>query len=131
MSTTQLRIAGMALFFILIFVLGLWLSRSGKPYPALLFNIHKLLSLGALVYLGLIVSQVHRVTPLGSMQVAILAITALCYVSAIATGGLLSIEKTMPAIVHRVHQVLPYLVLLSTSGTLFSLLVRNGVMIEI
>jgi hypothetical protein len=37
------------LAFLLMLAFGLWLSRVGRPYNGLLFNIHKLLALGAVV----------------------------------------------------------------------------------
>jgi hypothetical protein len=38
MDTTQLRIFGAGVFFLLIFLSGIWLTRSGKPYSAIIFN---------------------------------------------------------------------------------------------
>ena len=35
--------------FILTLAFGVWLSRSGKPYNTLIFNIHKLIALAAVV----------------------------------------------------------------------------------
>ena len=35
--------------FILTLVFGFWLSRSGKPYHTLIFNVHKLIALAAVV----------------------------------------------------------------------------------
>ena len=35
--------------FILTLVFGFWVSRLGKPYNGVLFNVHKLIALGALV----------------------------------------------------------------------------------
>ena len=37
------------------------------------------------------------------------------------TGGLLSMDKTMPAVIRRLHQVTPYLTVLSTAATLYLL----------
>ena len=35
--------------FLLTLVFGFWLNNSGKPYNGILFNIHKLIALGAVV----------------------------------------------------------------------------------
>jgi hypothetical protein len=122
MSTTQLRIAGAGLFFILIFLFGFWLSRSGKPYNLAIFTIHKLVTLGAIVFFTMTIYKIQHVTPLNATQISLIAVMAVCFVATIASGGLLSVEKTMPLIVRRLHQVMPYLTLLSTSATLYLLL---------
>jgi hypothetical protein len=41
------------------------------------------------------------------------------FLSLVVTGGLLSSELQTPAVVSRVHQVAPYLTILSTIATLF------------
>jgi hypothetical protein len=40
----------------------------------------------------------------------------------VATGGLLSTDKTMPAVILKLHQITPYLTVLSTAVTLYLLL---------
>ncbi len=99
MNATQVRIASLALFFVLIFIFGFWLSRSGKPYNGILFNLHKLISLGAVLFLGLTAAKAHQTAPLDLAQIAALAVTVVCFLSAIVTGGLLSALKDVPAVV--------------------------------
>jgi hypothetical protein len=122
MSTTQLRIVCAALFFLLIFFFGFWLSRSGKPYNLAIFTIHKLIALGTLVFLTMSVYKVHQAAPLGTVQITAIMVTALCFVATIITGGLLSIAKTMPVIVLKLHQITPYLTVVSTAITIYLLL---------
>ena len=43
MTTGQLQIAGAGIFALFIFLSGFWLSRLGKPYNGMVFNIHKLI----------------------------------------------------------------------------------------
>ncbi len=126
MNTTQLRIAGTGLFFLLLFLFGFWLNRSGKPYNLFVFTIHKLIALGAVVFLTMTVYNVHKAVPLSPTQISVIVITALCFVATIITGALLSIDKAMPLIVARLHQITPYMTLLSTSVTLYLLLVKSS-----
>ncbi len=42
-----------------------------------------------------------------------------CFMVMLATGGLLSVDKAVPAIVHRLHQILPYLTAASVGITLY------------
>ena len=130
MNAIQLRIAGAGLLFLLIFGFGFWLSRSGKPYNQLIFTIHKLVALGAVVLLANTVYKVHQVAPLSPAQFSVMGLAAVCFLATILSGGLLSIDKTMPLVVHRLHQVTPYLTLLATSGFLYLLLAQSSGMVK-
>jgi len=110
------------LFLLLVFLSGFWLSRTGKPYHAVAFNIHKLIALGAVIILAITVFRVHQAAPPGPAQITAIVVTGLCFAATIVTGGLLSIGKPMPAAISVVHHVFPYLTILATAGTLYLLL---------
>jgi len=131
MSTTQLKIVFVGLFFLFMFLFGFWLSRNGKPYNMALFTMHKLIALGAVVYLVLTIAKIHQATPLTPIQFTAVIITALCFVVTAATGAMLSVDKVMPEIVHRMHQITPYLTVLSTGATLYLLLIASKNLIKI
>jgi hypothetical protein len=122
MSTTQARLVGTGLLFVLIFLSGLWVSRSGKPYNTLPFTIHKLAGLAAGVLLAVIVYQAHQAAPLGAAQITAIAVTVLFFAGTVVAGALLSVDKPMPAVVLKLHQIIPVLTVLSTAGTLYLLL---------
>lgn len=121
MSATSTKIVITGAFFLFIFLFGFVLSRGGKPYPTLLFNVHKLVALGTLVYLAITVYNLHRAAPLAPGLIALVAFTGLCFVVTIVAGGLLNIDKS-PAFLAVIHRVSPYLTLLATAGTLYLLL---------
>jgi hypothetical protein len=125
MSTTQLRFAGAALFYVFIFVSGFWLTRSGKPYNQLVFNVHKLIALAAVVLFVITLARINRVTTLNAAQVIASIVTGVLVLSLFVTGALLSIEKPMPAIVTTLHHIMPYLALLSTAVALYFLIGRT------
>ncbi len=113
------------IFFTLIILSGLWLSRTGRPINVIILTIHKLISLGAVVYLGITVYRIQQITPLTPVEIAVCAVTLLFFIMMFATGGLLSTTKTMPVIVLRIHQIMPVFVILSSSVSLYLLLVRK------
>jgi hypothetical protein len=125
MGSMDTRIAVVGIVFLSIFVSGIWLTRSGKPYNTLVFTAHKLIGLAGGVFLGLIVHRTHQATPLGLVEIAAVAVTVLFFVATVAAGGLLSIEKPMPTVVARMHLVVPVLTVLATGGTLYLLLVAR------
>ncbi len=110
-------------FFIFILASGFWLHRLGRPVNSIVLTIHKLASIGAVVYLAVNVYRIHQVTPLTTPEIVACVVATLLFLVMVATGGLLSVEKEMPAFVHTVHQFTPYLVILSTSAALYLLLV--------
>lgn len=126
MNTLQLRAAGAGLFFLFIFLSGLWLSRLGKPYPGIPFNIHKFIALGAVVFLGLTVRQLSQGAPLSPLQIAAVVLTGLCFLATIITGGLTSIETPMPVIVPKLHLVLPFVTSLSSAAALYLILGKGN-----
>lgn len=122
MSTTQQGVIGVGLAFVLIFVTGILLWRSGKPFSTALITIHKLVGIAAGIWLGVIVNQARQAAPLGGGAIAAIVVTVLFFVVIVAAGGLLSIDKPMPVAVRRLHQVVPVLAVLATAGMLVLLL---------
>jgi hypothetical protein len=122
LSTSQIRIMWTVLFYLLIFVSGFWLTRSGKPYNAIVLTIHKLISVAAIVYLVITMVRADKVTQLGAGELVAGVVTGLFFLGTIVTGGLLSVDKPMPAVVLWLHRITPFLTVLSTAVTLYLLL---------
>jgi hypothetical protein len=68
MGTTQSIIAGAGLFFLFIFLSGIWLSYSGKPVNVIILTIHKLISLAAVVFLIVTIYQINQVANLNTNE---------------------------------------------------------------
>ncbi|MBK8027075.1 MAG: hypothetical protein IPK19_38235 [Chloroflexi bacterium] len=124
-STYLMRIAGVGLAFMLVFLFGLWLSHSGKPYSTLLLTAHKLIALGVLVFVGVMAYQTNQSSPLSGTDWAIVGGTVVVFVATIILGGLLSIDNPMPPIVHTLHQILPFVTVVASGATLLMLLNRT------
>jgi hypothetical protein len=125
MDADQLRIVGAGLVFVVIFVSGYWLSRAGKPYNVIALTVHKLISLAAVVLLVIVMIQSGRIAALGAIEIVAGVVTGLFFLGLIATGGLLSSDKQMPAVVLRLHQIAPYLAVFSAAATLYLLQSRG------
>jgi len=118
----QLRFVNIGLFFLVIFASGYWLHHSGKPYGAILFNVHKLIGFGLFVLLVVRIFQLNRAAPLSAIEWISFVVAALFFVTTIVFGGLVSIDKSWPAIVSLAHKLLPYLTVISTAVSLYLLL---------
>ncbi len=114
MNASQIRLLIIVLLFAVIFLSGYWLSRTGKPYSALLLNAHKLIALGAGIYLGFTIHKINLTDPLNPAQWIALAAMILFFLITVVTGGLSSVEKTFPAMVSKAHSYGPYLAVLSS-----------------
>jgi hypothetical protein len=125
MSTNQLRVVGAGLFYLFIFLSGIWLSRSGKPYSVIILAIHKLISLAAAVFLVMTIYRMNQVAKLSAVELIAVVVTGLFFLGAVISGGLLSTGKPMPAAILRIHQITPFLTVLSTAATLYLLLSRK------
>jgi hypothetical protein len=117
-NTNSLRIIGAAAFLV-VFLSGYWLGRSGNPYSFIILTVHKLIGVGILVLLVIAMIRSHRVAALGPAELILGVVSGIFFISLIATGSLLSGDNEMPAFVLRLHQIAPYLTVLSTAATLY------------
>lgn len=125
MGITQMKIIVTVVFFVLIFVSGFWLNKTGQPFKAAVLTLHKLLSVALIVYLVMAVLKIGKIAPLGRIELIACMVTALLFLGAVASGGLLSAVKAMPDSARVLHKLLPALTFLSTALT-FYLFVRRG-----
>ena len=125
MSTAQLQVAGAGLFFLFIFLSGIWLSNSGKPLNVIILTIHKLIALAAVVFLVMTTYQINQVAKLSATELIASVVTGLFFLGTIISGGLLSTGKPMPAAILTMHQIIPFLTVLSTAVTLYLLVSRK------
>lgn len=127
MTTNQLRVVSLGAAFIIMFLSGFWLHRTGKPYGTLVFTIHKLIGVGMGVLLFIMVRQAHQITALNMFEIVVVVVAALFFIATVTTGSVLSIpvSKPMPEIVSTLNKVLPYFTVLATAITFYILLNRK------
>ncbi|MBK9290848.1 MAG: hypothetical protein IPM52_04390 [Bacteroidetes bacterium] len=100
---------------------GFWLSNSEKPYNTLLFTTHKLSTLSNIALLDYTAWQKHKHFSLTNAEKITSIVMNICFVSTIATGGMLSTNKTMPKFVHTLHKTTPWITIVSSSLLLYLL----------
>lgn len=113
------RTIGVVLSSLIVFASGMWLTRSGKPYSGILVNVHKLISLAGVVLLALATRQQTRGGNLGSAQVVSIVVTGLLLVANIVTGGLASVDRTIPRAVLVAHRITPFVGLVAAAATVY------------
>lgn len=93
------------ILFILTLAFGFWLSNTGKPYNGLLFNLHKLIALGAVVFAIVQLTRIPGLlTPLSLTAVG-LALAALAVLALFVSGALMSAGKLDYALMLTLHRV--------------------------
>ena len=109
------------LLFLIIFATGIVLSKSEQPYSVAVLTLHKLISLGALIFLSVFLYRLDQNVGLGSTLLTLGIIAGFVFVVAIISGGLLSTEKALPIGINRLHQIFSVLTLFSTIAVFYLL----------
>jgi hypothetical protein len=115
------KITVIGLLFVFIFISGFWLRRLGRPVNSLILNIHKLISLGNLVYIAVLISQLRKGSGMSAVEISATAASGVLFLVTIITGGLLSIARPMPAVIKALHLVAPFLTVISCAATIYLL----------
>ena len=122
MSTLASRLVLPGSLYLLLMASGFWLSSSGKPYSTLIFTIHKLIALAAIIATAVTINHLHKTAGLGlAVELTAVVITGLLFLSLLVTGGLLSIYKQAPAVIETIHHAVPYLAVISSAATFYLL----------
>ncbi len=107
--------------FILTLVLGFWLSRLGKPYNGVLFNIHKLIALGAVVLSGIQTIKLLRGIEASALMITLFVVAALCVIALFVSGAMMSVGKLNDVIMLSIHRIASVLLVLCFVLALFFL----------
>jgi hypothetical protein len=118
--TTKLIIAG--ILGILTLISGVVLSNTGRPLNSVIFNLHKLIAVAMIVLIVISVVQLAKAGETKALiELIAIVITGALFLALVATGGMLSFERQWPALVLKIHQIVPLLSLASAALTVFLL----------
>ena len=107
--------------FLLTLFFGVWLSNSGKPYNGILFNVHKLIALGAVILTAVQLFKVLKDTGVQVVPVLLIVIAVVCVIALFATGALMSIEKMSYQVTLTIHRLALILVVIAMAVTVYLL----------
>jgi hypothetical protein len=88
---------------------GLWVNRIGRPYNGALFNIHKLVALGAVVLAGVRIIKMDPFVEFSQMVIILISVAVVGVVSMFVTGAVMSIregETKIPLLVHQIGLII-------------------------
>lgn len=110
--------------FLATLAFGIWLSRSGKPYNGVLFNVHKLVALGVVILTVVQLVKGVQGSEIQILPVLFIILTGLCVLALFATGALMSMDKFDYRLLLAVHNVAPIVALIAFAFTIY--LLRPG-----
>lgn len=94
--------------FLLTLVFGLWLSRRGKPYNGILFNLHKLIALAAVVLTAVQVYGLLKAAHPQALLIVLCVLVGLAVVALFVTGALMSANKPAYRVLLAIHNSAPF-----------------------
>jgi hypothetical protein len=109
------------IIFLLTLIFGVWLSYAGKPYNGILFNIHKLIALGAVIVTAIQIHKALKGVEVQSLVIALVIALGLCVVALFATGAFMSLGKLDYNVMLTVHRVSLILVIIAISAMAYLL----------
>jgi len=95
----------LALAAAVVLATGVRLTRSGKPYSAVLLNVHKLVDLAAVIVIGIAVYGANGAAPFSAAEWLVIVATAVLVITAFASGGVISGVQQPPVAVVWVHRI--------------------------
>lgn len=109
------------ILFLSTLAFGLWLSRLGKPYNGLVFNIHKLAALAAVVFAAIQAWNLLKGAGVQPIAFALIAVCVLCVISLFATGAFMSVGNLPYAPLLTIHRIALITLPLAASGMVYVL----------
>lgn len=110
------------IIFLFTLAFGVWLSQKSRPYNVILFNIHKLIALGAVIFTAIRLYEVFKVTQIESIFIAMVVLLGLGVVALFVTGALMSASKMDRAPLLTVHRIAPALAVVSAGMIIYFLI---------
>ena len=99
---------------------GIWLSQLGRPLNGVLFTVHKLVALGAVLAVTIPIFGMLRSAPAPTLAITFLILGGIGVVGLFATGALISLNHTAIALTW-IHRIAPIVVLLATGWAIYLL----------
>lgn len=107
--------------FIISFVFGIWLSRLGKPLNVVVFTVHKIAAVLALVFTVIIIYNLQKPVSLGTTEVSSIIVTVLFLLLTVISGVLLSFNKPVNNSLLLIHKISPVITIALSAVTVYLL----------
>ena len=101
------------ILFILMYISGIRMRQSGRPYNLILLNLHRLISLAAMTLAVVAVIPMHSGFVLTGIHCILGILIILFGLVTLVTGFFLNVKDREPRLALFAHKYLPYLLLVA------------------
>lgn len=115
------RIIIIGILFLAMIITGLLLSKGGRPLNTILFTIHKLTAVVAIILIVILVYKLNKSSSIGTGKSTAFVLTGILLAMTFISGALLSFDKLVHPVILAIHKIFPYLAILSTAITIYLL----------
>ena len=116
---TLFKFLAPALLLLLTLAFGIWLSLSGKPYNSILFNIHKLIALAAVVVTVIQLYRLLKGTPIQVAPIVLIIVVGLCMLVLFFSGAMMSAGKLDYPMMLSIHRKTIILLIVEVAGSIY------------
>ena len=109
------------ILFVLTLAFGFWLSHVGKPYNGLLFNVHKLIALGAVVLVVIQLTKTPNLLIPVSLVAVGLVLAAFSVIALFVSGALMGAGKLDYLLLLTIHRAAPVVLVVGWGLSVFLL----------
>jgi len=110
--------------FALILLAGLFLHKTGRPFPSLLFNLHKMATVVWIILSIHLLVKVYQLHPPGSLMIVSTGISTVALLTLLVSGGMMSLDK-IPELMLHAHRIATWALLASYPLLLVRILSLN------
>lgn len=100
-----LKLVTNSIIFMVTVMSGIWLSRLGKPYKPVAFNIHKFIALAFIIYTIIISKGIYKTIQMNSLLWIFLILSGIFILLTIISGGILSIKEELLFSINLMHKI--------------------------
>ena len=122
--TFQHKLIVSIILFIALVAAGVFLHRTGKPYHALPFNIHKLLSVAWIILMGVLLHNHSGIAISQSIHNICVVFALLGILALLFSGGMMSLDR-MHETMLKVHRIATGVMMLSVPILVYSLTLNH------
>jgi hypothetical protein len=107
------------LLLLLINASGIWLSKLGKPYHGALFNVHKLIALGSVIFIGVFLYNLLKVTEVDGVLLTLVIVSIVSILVLFISGALLSAGVGPYTLMKIIHSIITIAAVGAIAGTIY------------
>ena len=111
-STLTLKIIISNILIVLLLIAGFIIHRAGKPYPSLIFTVHKLCTIAMIILMSIVAVNFFRLEDTGMIHTILAGLMILSEIGLLVSGGMMSLDK-LQGLMLSVHRVFTGLFLVS------------------